>query len=263
MTGRLYKGDPLAPEEREEFEADLISLCDHELDLLGDIRGLDILYAGGSSLLWIEGLSQRIGVGGSLTALDLDEERVEAAREHLEEADLAAPVSLVAGDIFRMDFPPGAFDLVYSAGLLHELDVATRTAEQALAALCSVTRRGGRVATSDFVDTEPAVQLEDEELQAGLAREGFGAKPYGIGPPERLVGLHKAVLVEVLWRISPPRPLRHLDKLVLAEEPGSLSLLTPGTARGFRERLYTLRERIRREGYSRPATLYVEGVRGN
>src|ERR687895_93621 len=72
MTQRLYKQDPLTPGEREELEEDLIAFCDRELDLLGAIRGLDVLYAGGSSPLWIEGLSQRIGDGGSVTAIDLD-----------------------------------------------------------------------------------------------------------------------------------------------------------------------------------------------
>ncbi len=263
MTGWSYREDPLTPEEREEFEGDLISLCDRELDLLGDIRGLDVLYAGGSSPLWIEGLSQRVGEAGSLTALDLDEGRIGAARERLKEADLASPVRLVVGDVFEMPFPPGAFDLAYSAGLFHELDVGERPAEEALAALRSVTRAGGRVATSDFVDSEPAVQIEDEGIQAEVARRVFDARPYGIGPVERLVGLHEALLIEVRWRLSAPRPVRHLDKLVLAEEePGDLSSLPSEIARGLRERLYTLRERIRREGYSRPATLYVEGVRG-
>jgi len=261
MTGRLYKGDPLTPEEREEFEADLISLCDRELDLLGDIRGLDVLYAGGSSLLWIEGLSQRIGENGSLMALDLDPERVGVAREQLGEANLAAPVRLFVGDVFEPPFPPGTFDLVYSAGLLHELDVAERSAEEALAALCSVARRGGRVATSDFVETEPAVQIEDERLQAGLAREASGAKLYGIGSPQRLVSLHAGLLVDLRWRVSPPAPVRHLDKVVLAEdEPEGLSSLPPETARRLREGRRALRERVRREGYTRPATLYVEGV---
>src|ERR687890_19964 len=63
MTG-LYKQDPLSPEEREELEDDLIAFCDRELDLLGDIKGLDVLYAGGSSPLWVEGLSQRVGERG-------------------------------------------------------------------------------------------------------------------------------------------------------------------------------------------------------
>ena len=253
----------MTPAEREEFEEDLIVACDRELDLLADVRGHHVLYAGGSSLLWIEGLSQRIGEDGSVTALDLAAERVEAAREQLEEAELVAPVRLIAGDVFEMPFLPGSFDIVYSAGLLHELDVGKRTAEEALAALASAVRPGGRLATSDFVNTEPAVQLEDEGFQADLAREVFGRELYGIGPPERLVALHEKLLVDARWRVSPPQPVRHLDKVVLSEdEPEELSSLPPETARRLRDRWGLLRERIRREGFTRPATLYVEGTVG-
>src|SRR4028118_2215714 len=107
MTDGLYRQDPLTPEEREEFEDDLVSFCDRELDLLGDIWGMDILYAGGSSPLWIEGLSQRTGKGGTVTALDLDWERVEVARDNLEHADLPAPARLAAGGGGGGAFPPG------------------------------------------------------------------------------------------------------------------------------------------------------------
>jgi SAM-dependent methyltransferase len=263
MVQRPYGGDPLTRAEREEFETDLISFCDRELDLLGDIRGLHTLYAGGCSMLWIEGLSQRIGESGSVTALDLDAGGIEAARGRMEEADLAAPVRLISGDIFEMPFPPGAFDLVYSAGLLHELDVGEGPAEEALAALVSAVRPGGRLATSDFVSTEPATQLEDEGFQADLARDVFGRRLYGIGPPERLVALHEKLVVDVRWRVSPPQPVRHLDKVVLSEdEPEELSSLPPETARRLRDRWGLLRERIRREGFTRPATLYVEGTVG-
>jgi uncharacterized protein involved in exopolysaccharide biosynthesis len=41
--------DMLSREEREEYEDDLISFSDRELDLLGDVTGLQVLYAGGSS----------------------------------------------------------------------------------------------------------------------------------------------------------------------------------------------------------------------
>ena len=247
------------PSERAAHEEDLISFCDRELDLLGEIEGLNVLYAGGSSPLWLEGLSQRIGERGALTALDT--RRVEESRELLREADLAAPVRLLSGDVFRPPFQPDIFDLAYSAGLFHELDVSTGSAENALAALASVVRTGGRVATSDFVGSVPAVQLEDEELQRELASEASGAKLYGIGPPDRLVALHDTLLAQVRWRISPPRPVRHLGKIVLAEEePEELRRLPAGPRRRLRERREALRERIRREGYTRPATLYVEGL---
>ena len=264
MTDGLYRQDPLTPEEREEFEDDLVSFCDRELDLLGDIRGMDVLYAGGSSLLWIEGLSRRAGEEGIVTALDLDRERVEVARDNLEHADLPSPVRLVAGSVFEVPFDPDSFDLVYSAGFFHELDVSRWIAEGALLALASVARPGGRVATEDFVDTVPAVQLEEESLDAELARLGSDRELFGIGPPGRLVALHEGVLSGVRWRVSGPQAIRHLGKVVLdEEEPASLTALPPESAEPLRLRREDLRELVRREGYTRPATLYVEGrVRG-
>jgi SAM-dependent methyltransferase len=261
MTGRLYKGDPLTPEEREKFEEDLISFCERELDLLGDLRGLDVLYAGGSSLLWLEGLSQRVGEAGSLSALDSDAGRLVEARELLEEVRFASPVRLVAGDVFEPPFGPRAFDLVYSAGLFHELDVRERAAEDALAALVSVTRPGGRISTSDFIASAPAAQLEDEAFEAELAHGISGKQLYGIGPPERLVALHERFLTDVRSHVSPPHNVRHLDTLVLAEEePAGLSLLPAESRQRLRRRRESFLQRVRREGYTRPATLYVEGV---
>jgi SAM-dependent methyltransferase len=264
MTDGLYRQDPLTPEQREEFEDDLVSFCDEELDLLGDIRGLDVLYAGGSSLLWLEGLSQRVGEGGTVTALEVGRDLVEAARENLENADLSAPVRLGTGSVFDPPFGPDAFDLVYSAGLFHELDVSGRTAEEALLALASVVRPGGRISTGDFVDTVPSVQLEDEKLDAELALVLSGRELFGVGPPERLVALHEKALSDVRWEISAPRAIRHLDRVVLAEEdPATFAALPFGTAGRLRSRKEALRARIRREGYTRPATLFVEGrVRG-
>lgn len=251
----------LTPKEREEFEEDVISFCDRELALLGDIRGLNVLYAGGASLLWIEGLSQLVGRPGRLTALDADRERVEESRRMLENADLHAPARLVVGDVFEPPFEPGSFDLVYSAGLFHELDVRERRAEEAIAALASVVRVGGRMATSDFVDSVPARQIEDEELQREIAKEVSGVELYGIGSPERLISLHEAKLSDVRWRVSQPYDFRHLDKVVLAEyeEPEMIAPVSGGARERLLARREVLTERIRREGYSRPATLYVEG----
>jgi hypothetical protein len=262
MTERLYKHDPLTPGEREELEDDLIAFCDRELDLLGNIHGLHVLYAGGSSPLWIEGLSQRIGADGTLVAIDLDAQRVDETQASLGEAELAAPVHLLAGDVFAMSFGPDAFDLVYSSGLFHELDVKERGARGALVALGSLVRSSGKIATADFVDSEPAVQLEDEQLEAELRREAYGSKVYGIGPPERLIALHEEFLEGVRWRYTPPQEIRHLWKLVLAEGKPA-ALLPPEVARRLRERRRALRDRISSEGYTRPATLYVEGRMGD
>ena len=260
MHERLYKQDPLTSEQREEFEEDLIRFCDRELDLLGDIRNLNVLYAGGSSPLWIEGLSQRIGEHGSLTALEADLQRVKDARVSLPDLGLESPINLETGDVFRPPFERGAFDLVYSAGLFHELDVREKGANEALAALAAAVCSGGRVATGDFVDSTPAVQLDDEELQSDLSREVSGVELYGIGSPERLVALHEKVLSSVQRQLSPPHDIRHLDLVVLAEgEPEEYRSLYVSAVERLRERREALRERLRREGYTRPATIYVEG----
>ena len=256
----MTENDPLTRREREEFENDLTAFCDRELDHLGDIRSLDVLYAGGSSPLWIEGLSQRIGENGTLISVDMNAERIDKAQGTLAEAGLVAPVRFHAGDIFAMPFGAGTFDLVYSSGRLHELDVKERSAGDALAAFRRVARPGGRVATGDFVDSAPALQLEDEELEAELRREVHGSEVYGIGPPARLVVLHEELFTRVRWRISPPQDIRHLGKLVLNEDdPPGLPSLPPATARRLRQRREALRGRISSEGYTRPATLYVEG----
>jgi ubiquinone/menaquinone biosynthesis C-methylase UbiE len=261
ITEKPYEQEPLMQREREELEDDLIAFCDRELGLLGDIRGLRVLYAGGSSPLWVEGLSQRIGESGTLVAIDSDAERVDATQASLGDAELAAPVRLLAGDIFAMPFGPSAFDLVYSSGLFHELDVKKRGAEDALLALRSVARPGGRIATADFVDSKAAVQLEDEDLEAQIRQAAYGSKVYGIGPPERLISLHQELFKDVRWRYTPPQEIRHLWKLILAEgEPTMLSSLPDEVALRLRERRGTLRDRILHEGYTRPATLYVEGL---
>lgn len=256
MPDGLYRVDPLSLAEREEFEEDLVSFCDRALDLLGGISGLNVLYAGGAAPLWLEGLAERLGAEGSLTALETDAGKAAAARRWLGEAELPCPVSVVTGSVFSPPFAPGSFDLAYSAGLLHELDVGGRLAEEAIYALSATLRPGGRLATDDFVDSVPATQLEDEALEAEPRRTLHGEESYGIGPPGRLISLHEELLEGVSWRELSPFGLRHLDRLFLAEEEPP-----EATRESLRGRRLALRERVQREGYTRPATLYVEGRR--
>ena len=259
----MINGHPLTPGEQEEYEEDLISFCDRELDRLGDIQGLDVLYAGGASLLWLEGLSQRIGENGRLTAIEIYKEKVEETQQKLSDAELRSPVKLVTGDVLYPPFEPDSFDLAYSAGLFHELDVREESAGRVIEALARVVRPGGKISTGDFVDTVPSVQVEEELLQADLFEELFGRSLYGIGPPERLVKLHETFLHKVRWNVSGPHNVRHLDKLVLDEdEPADSRLLPSGAAQTTLTRHEDIRERIRHEGYTRAATLYVEGTVG-
>lgn len=262
MARKIIQGGreaPLTTRELEAYHRDLISFCDLHLDLLGDIRGADVLYAGGASPLWLEGLVMRVG-GGTVTALELDPDRVEEARETLRRDGIEG-VRLVAGDVRDPPLEPGSFDLVYSSGLFHELRGGERGAEEALRGLLRLVRPGGRLATDDFVDRVPAVQVEEERLMADLLHELRGERLYGVGPPERLIHLHRRFLEGVRWQLLPPQPLRHADRLTLSGgEPEEIRTLPPRSAARFRRRWQELLGRIRREGYTRPATLYVEGL---
>lgn len=262
MPDGLYREDSLPSGERREFEEDLIAFCDRALDLLGHISGIDVLYAGGAAPLWLEGLAERIGPEGSLTSVEADAERAAQSRRWIEGAELPCPVSVVTGDVLSPPFAVGSFDLVYSAGLLHELDASRGSAESAIRALVATLRPGGRLATDDFVDSLPAVQLEDEALEVALREALHGERPYGVGSPERLLALHADTLESVVWRVLAPFELRHLDTLFLSErDPLGYEKLPEIERESLRGRRRDLRERVRREGYTRPATLYVEGRR--
>jgi SAM-dependent methyltransferase len=72
-----------------------------------------------------------VGVG-----LDLSEEGLALAANGRPDA-----LYLVQGDLFRLPFAPGTFDLVYNSGVIEHFD--DERLEQALRAMAAVTRSGG------------------------------------------------------------------------------------------------------------------------
>ncbi|MGI8649685.1 MAG: class I SAM-dependent methyltransferase, partial [Rubrobacter sp.] len=258
------RDDPLSPEERDEYERDLIAFCDRELDLLGDISGKRVLYAGGTSPLWIEGLAEKIGPEGSLTAIDTDEEGLEVARESFDPDELPLVPEYVFGNIFDPPFEDHPFNLVYSSGLLHELDVSGREEGilEALWNLGSVLRSGGLLVASDFVNDVPSAQAEEEAILAEVARLTTGSELFGIGGESRIGRLLCGSFESWSLESHPPFGIRHLGKLFLIQsEPDGLDSLKPDDARRLRRRWSKLGARVRREGYTRPATILVSTTR--
>lgn len=263
----LKLDDLLTPEERDEYETDLIAFSDRELDLLGDIAGRNVLYAGGTSPLWIEGLVERIGENGSLTVLDLDEDGLANAEASFAPDDLPLRPRFVVGDVFDPPLERGTFDLVYSSGLFHELDVSERSVGDALSAMANVLRSGGRFAASDFVDDVDAAHIEDEAIEAEVRRLAAGTDLFEVGCSGRLVEILENGFdgfVSCEHSIHAPFPIRHLGKFFLADpEPAGiekLDALAPHGAERLRHRRERLRERVEAEGYDRPATLFFRAA---
>ena len=161
-----------------------------------------------------------------------------------------------------MPFGPRTFDLVYSSGLFHELDVKERTAEDALrrSRLRGTARRKGRdQRLRRFRAGGPARGRGD--LERELRREAYGSELYGIGPPERLVALHETLSGQTCGGGS-----RRLTRSVTSENwsspkesPRNCRSLPPARGEGYASAATPYSSTYRREGYTRPATLYVEG----
>lgn len=238
----------------------MIAFCDRELDLLGDISGRNVLYAGGTSPLWIEGLAQRIGAAGSLIAVDLDAEGLRAAKTAFSPNDLPMEPDYVAVDVFDLPFARDTFDLVYSSGLLHELDASKREGGvlDALRGMEAVVRPGGVVVAGDFVDDLPSSQVEEERIFAEVSHLTTGAGMFGIGSRGRIERLLESAFVSYGTEGHPPFGIRHLDTLFLAQPvPERLDSLKRADAGRLRLRWQKLRERVEQDGYTRPATVRI------
>ncbi len=106
------------------------------------------LGAGGGSM--VQWLSEHVGGGGSVTAVDRDTTQLRAL-------ETAHPnVRLVEGDLCTLALPPDSFDLVHSRSVLMHLECPERVVAEALSAL----RPGGWVFFEE-TDGAPAQELAD------------------------------------------------------------------------------------------------------
>ncbi|MEM7226644.1 MAG: methyltransferase domain-containing protein [Pseudomonadota bacterium] len=169
---------------------------------------LDVGCGGGDvSLL----LARHVGADGSVVGVDLDEAKLESARQEAGEAGLGQ-VSYRTASVFDLA-PDESFDIVYSRFLLTHLADPAGAIEAMLGAL----RPGGRLVLEDidfsghfaFPDF-PALWDYVRLYSAAVATTGGDAN---IGP--RLPGLLKASgLAEVGMQVSQPAALSGDAKLI-------------------------------------------------
>jgi SAM-dependent methyltransferase len=121
-----------------EIERQRYALQPHILDVLSKIdwRGKRVLEIG-SGL----GTDARviIGKGGDYTGINVDQASTEATAQALRAFSL--PGRVLQRDATRLDFPDGAFDVVYSFGVLHHIPAASA----AVAEIHRVLRPGGEL----------------------------------------------------------------------------------------------------------------------
>jgi SAM-dependent methyltransferase len=82
----------------------------------------------------------------------------EAVLRNAEAEGVAARIEVTEGDVRRLPFPDGAFDVVVSNFVVHEVDTR-QDREQMMSEMMRVLRSGGRLALVDFIFTGECVEI--------------------------------------------------------------------------------------------------------
>jgi SAM-dependent methyltransferase len=141
-------------------------LADRYGDLIGDLKahsGKPIVLDAGcgagftGSLLFSEHLNHLRYVGADISR------SVEIAAETL--GPLTAESLFIQGDLMRLPFTPGSFDLVYSEGVMHH----TPSTRDAVAALARLVRPGGIFAFYVYAKKSPLREFSDDYVRSLVA----------------------------------------------------------------------------------------------
>jgi SAM-dependent methyltransferase len=163
-----------------------------------DIRGKLVLEAGCGMGRFLDVVSRdgaALAVGVDLSAA------VDVAASNLAARD---NVRVFQGDIFRLPFRPGAFDVVYSIGVLHH----TPSAERAFRALVPLVKPGGKIAISVYAATvRPGVPWA-----LNLFRRRFW-RFFTRRLPKRLLLWWSLYAVPVFWAIDKVPVVRYVRYL--------------------------------------------------
>lgn len=143
------------------------------MELLELKPGERVLEVGPGPGFWLEAAARAVAPGGQAVGYDLQPKMLEAARERLDRAGLAA--ELVEGDARALPFPDESFDAVYMALVLGEIP----DQRQALREAARVLRDGGRFADVEQLPDPhyvryPQLQLLAREAGFEVVRPGGG-----------------------------------------------------------------------------------------
>lgn len=123
-------------------------------------------------------LAPRVGPGGKVVGIDLDEEMIALATAEAQAANVAAWVHHQAADILDLPFEPESFDACVADRLLQVLP-ASIDPQQALAAMYRVTRPGGWVVVGDADWGSASTDCDLIDVERRLARFQAEARPNG------------------------------------------------------------------------------------
>lgn len=122
-----------------------------EREIKARAAGADILEYGCGDSSYAIKMTQW---GGRVTAIDISDEAVEAARRLAAENDCLEGTTLLRMNAEELSFPDASFDLVVGRAILHHLDL-----EKAYASMARVLRPGGTAIFLEPLAHNPVIDL--------------------------------------------------------------------------------------------------------
>jgi SAM-dependent methyltransferase len=122
-----------------------------EAELESRAAGAEILEYGCGDCSY---LPQLIEWGGRVTAIDISDEAIDAARELAEERGLSDRARFARMNAEELTFPDESFDLIVGRAILHHLDL-----EKAYASIARVLRPGGTAVFLEPLGHNPLINL--------------------------------------------------------------------------------------------------------
>jgi arsenite methyltransferase len=148
----------------------------NSLELKGDEKVLD---AGCGRGLMAIGIAKKLSRTGKVTAIDLWDANAlsgnlgDAARENVKREGVTDRVRVENGDMRKMPYPAGNFDLVVSTWAIHHMEEETDR-DQAVRELYRVTKPGGRIVIADTLHTGRYAEiLRSEGAEVSVSPMGF------------------------------------------------------------------------------------------
>jgi ubiquinone/menaquinone biosynthesis C-methylase UbiE len=147
-------------------------------------------------------LAPRVGPGGQVVGIDLDEEMIALATAEAQTANVAAWVHHRAADILDLPFEPESFDACVADRLLQVLP-ASIDPQQALAAMYRVTRPGSWVAVGDADWGSVSADAELVDVERRMARFLAEGRPNGYAGRQLYRLFRRQGFVDVMVELHP------------------------------------------------------------
>jgi ubiquinone/menaquinone biosynthesis C-methylase UbiE len=195
---------------------EVLRLKKRSYDLLKLDRVQSVLDAGCGPGIDTVQMALRIGKGGKVTGVDIDERMLAEADRWAMENKVSRKVEHILGDVYDLPFEDNAFDACRAERLLQNIPVHHR-GDLVLKELLRVLRPGGRIVLIDTDYGSASLDFSNTDLERKMMRyASLQWRPDGVAG-RKLYGMLKTAGVKQIKVLSYPVVITDLKYLPVGE----------------------------------------------